>query len=302
MKHSWQEIAVPFENGWKYVGSMESWTEIHDVLLWTAKTFAMIDITWSDLPEVYVPFGMSDSLGMDARKTENRWEISIDPVIGKPSEDDLYDLDFVGNNSEPKNEPVKELAKLTKNTKVLVSRLEKIKGTLEWILPNFLHSQLRGDVMADISQQEAEWDTMELGDMVIRGEEVSMWSELLSNAKRSDFIPQKTVTELERGEIVELIIDGFESFRIVKIRTRDKEGYSLSVIEFERESLVNKNPQNKRCIKAKGSYLMRLPLLEGGVISLLNNKMECVASHKIQRIFLNKQQGSLLKGFFKLLS
>jgi hypothetical protein len=47
---------------------------------------------------------------------------------------------------------------------------------------------------------------------------------------------------------------------------------------------------------------MRLPLLEWGTLSLLNNKMECIESHTIQRIFLSKQQGGLLKEFFKLLS
>jgi hypothetical protein len=142
--------------------------------------------------------------------------------------------------------------------------LEKIKNGLKSILPSFfqMSSEEQGEVMTGIIEQEVNWDRMKLQDIIIDKKEVSMWSELLNSTKRSDLIPQKTVEKLERGEIVELLIKGFESFRIIKIRTRDKEGYAMSVIEFEIKDPRNKDVKNKKFITVKSSYLMRLPLLE----------------------------------------
>ncbi|MDD2891798.1 MAG: hypothetical protein PHQ95_02430 [Candidatus Gracilibacteria bacterium] len=284
---------------------------VSDVLDETRSTFAMIDIASPDFPEVKVPFtkiahkssrgnhtqDSNSNISKEISESENESEIPANtPSIGMPNEDDPFDLDFTQSNPEfTSNEGIKDKA-------VLVQGLEELKGTLEGILPNFLHSKEREDIMLDIATQEANWDKMELKDVVIKKKEVSMWSEILNSVKESDFIPQKTVTTLERGEILELVIKGFESFRIVKIRTVDKDGYSMSVIQFTVEDPKNKDPKNKKYITVKGSYVMRLPLVKGGTISLLNTKMDCIASHEIEGIYLNKQQGSLLKGFFKLFS
>lgn len=145
-------------------------------------------------------------------------------------------------------------------------------------------------IMADIADQEANWETLKPADIKISKEEVNMWSGFLKT-NTSDFVRTKGIATLERGEIIDLVINGFISFQIVKIRAKDKDGHAMSMIEFT----------TKDSKEGKHEYFIKLPLKEGGDLSILNrNTMEELISYKIQKMSLNKQHRSLIRKFFDL--
>lgn len=87
-------------------------------------------------------------------------------------------------------------------------------------------------VMTNIADQERNWEDMRPEDIKIDKEEIGMWSGFFGTAKKDDFIKERMIESLESGEIVDLVIDGFESFQIVKIRAKNKNICAMSVVEF----------------------------------------------------------------------
>lgn len=133
-----------------------------------------------------------------------------------------------------------------KNIQAMMEELADMEKDLSVALPtlSFMSPETKKQIMDNIAHQEANWESLHPADIKIDKEEVSMWGGFMGGAKKSDFIGQKVLETLESGEIVDLTINGFESFRIVKIRAKNKDTHAMSVIEF-----IKKDPKNGRLIK-----------------------------------------------------
>lgn len=128
----------------------------------------------------------------------------------------------------------------------IMEELTNIEKDINTVLPTLVDMapETKKQIMANIAHHEANWETLKPTDIKIDKEEVNMWGGFIGGAKKADFVEQKVVETLERGEIVDLTIDGYESFQIVKIRARDKDACAMSMVEF-----IKKDPKSGKLLK-----------------------------------------------------
>lgn len=126
-------------------------------------------------------------------------------------------------------------------------------------------------VISNIAQQEANWADLSPSQVIISKAEVALWSSFVGTAKPPDFMKERSIKSLERGEILDLKIGGFQQFQIVKIRMQNKQtqqqnhqtqqqneqSWAMSVIE-----LIVDTPEGRAMGKVKAHYFIALPLVE----------------------------------------
>lgn len=127
-----------------------------------------------------------------------------------------------------------------------------------------MDEETKKSVISNIAQQEANWTDLSPAQIVIPKAEVALWSSFVGTAKPPDFMKERSIKSLERGEILDLKIGGFQQFQIVKIRTKNKQiepqseqSWAMSVIE-----LIVDTPEGRAMGKVKAHYFIALPLME----------------------------------------
>lgn len=180
----------------------------------------------------------------------------------------------------------------------LMEGVKWMEHDLETVFPWFsqMDPDLREEIMHEFAQQETGWDTLAPVDIVISKSESKIWGGLFTTAKKSDFVKAVEITNIAPGEIVDITIEWFVSFQIVKIRSKTKDGHVMALIEFVRQDPINKKP-----IKWSGDYFLTLPLIEGRGFSLLRKEtMRPFVTYKILKMSLNIKQQSLIQKFFDI--
>ena len=130
--------------------------------------------------------------------------------------------------NKPPQVPTETVQQPPKSLDTIMRELQSIERTIDKAIPTFsqLPQEIKRDIMTDITKQERDWERLRPQDVNIRKEETRMWGGFMGTAKENDFIEVLELNTLENGEIANLVANGFESFQIVKIRTKNKDIYT----------------------------------------------------------------------------
>ena len=181
-----------------------------------------------------------------------------------------------------------------------MSELDAMERDLSKAIPGLAAMPLetREAIVSDIAFQEYNWDILKASEIIVSKDEMKMWGSFLKTAKKVDFIEQRVVETLKSGEILELTIDGFQVFHIIKIRAKNKDVCAMSVIEFEKL-----DPKTAKLVRAGGDFLITLPLIEGVSFSILKkDKTEDLVSYKIRKMSINRENRKVIQKFIYLIA